>query len=187
MIETAALNQLLFDAFTGKMTWLAASRQYSLPDFIDAFHRTRATMQKTLEDVTDAQVAYQAPTVPTWSLSETVTHLVYSQSFYYNALLEITSSQLPHIAEAARGFGEGSKQNIAAAVLRQMLLEATVLIDEGLAKTAATHDPTRVTRNPFFGDVDYATWVLLMLGHEVDHVRQSIVVRRLARAALPVS
>lgn len=82
MIETATLNQLIFDAFTGKITWLTASRQYPLDEFITAFSRTRATMQKTLDGLTDAQVAFQAPSVPTWSLSETVTHLVYSQDCF---------------------------------------------------------------------------------------------------------
>lgn len=99
--------------------------------------------------------------------------------------MEITSSQLPHIVEAAKGFGEGAKQAIPAAELRQMLSEATIVINNGIEQTRHNFDTTRTTQNPLFGEVNYATWVLLMLGHEIDHVRQSIVMRRLARAALP--
>jgi hypothetical protein len=35
--------------------------------------------------------------------------------------------------------------------------------------------------NEFFGVCNYQTWVLLLLGHEVDHLRQIIAMRRLAR------
>lgn len=183
MIETQTLNALLLEAFSGKITWLQASMRYPLDEFIDAFHRTRALMEKTVGDMTDSQVAYTADANPTWSISEAVTHLIYSQGFYHNQLLDITTSQLPHILEAAKGFGEGAKQNISAEELRTNLGKATATIYDAIEKTRGTHDPKRITRSPFFGDVNYETWILLMLGHEVDHIRQSILMRRLARAA----
>ena len=183
MIETQALNQLLLEAFSGKITWLQASTRYPLEEYIDSFHRTRALMEKTVSDMTDAQVAYAADANPTWSISEAVTHLIFSQNFYYNQLLEITTSELPHILEAAKGFGEGSKQNVPAEELRVNLRKATILINDAIEKTRVSHDTARVTRNPLFGDVNYETWILLLLGHEVDHIRQSILMRRLARAA----
>ncbi len=185
MIETAPLNQLIFDAFTGKTTWLWASGRYPLAEFIDSFLRTRATMQRTLERLTDAQVAYQAPGIPTWSLSETITHLIYSQNGYYNQLLDVTGLQLPHLVEAARGYGEGARQNVPAQTLREGLQKATTFIEEGLEKTRGSYDPKLIVRNPLFGEATYVTWVLLMLAHETDHVRQAIVMRRLAKAALP--
>src|SRR5437773_2119209 len=54
----------------------------------------------------------------------------YSQHFYHNQLLDITTSELPHIAEAAKGFGEGARRNLPAAELRNMLDAATVVIAE---------------------------------------------------------
>src|SRR5262249_51757187 len=148
------------------------------------FHRTRALLEKTVGDMTDAQVAYTADANPTWSISEAVTHLIYSQGFYHNQLLDITTSELPHVLEAAKGFGEGSKQNVLAAELRLTLSTATATINDAIEKTRGNHDPARITRSPFFGDVNYETWILLLLGHEVDHIRQSILMRRLARAAI---
>ncbi len=185
MIETADFNTLILNAFTGKTTWLWASQQYPLGDFIDTFHRTRASMQKTVDGLTDGQAAFHMDGVSTWSLSETITHLVFSQGFYHNALLDISDSGIPHITEAARGFGEGGRVNVPADELRTMLREATILINDAIEKTRITYDPALTTRNRFFGEVTYATWILLLTAHEVDHVRQSIVMRRYARTNLP--
>jgi len=184
-LDTPTLNQLIFDAFTGKTTWLEASTRYPLEDFIAAFKQTRATMLRTMEGTTDAQVAYTDPSNPLWSLSETVTHLMYTQNLYHNCLVDISNVQLPHMAEAARGLGEGAKLGISADALRQDLQKATSRIVDILEKTRVAADPVRTTSNAFFGTMTYTTWVLAMLGHEVDHVRQAIVMRRLAKAAQP--
>jgi hypothetical protein len=185
MLDTATMNQLVLDAFTGKITWLAASQMFPLDDFIEAFFRTRATMQKTLDGMTDAQVAYSSPGVPTWPLSDTITHLIYSQNFYHNHLLEITSSQLPHLVEAAKGFGEGAIPNQPAEWLSKRLVHATDVIRECFERTRPNYDPLKTTFFAPFGECNYATWTLLLLGHEIDHVRQSILMRRLAKRALP--
>jgi hypothetical protein len=78
MIDIPVLNQLILDAFTGKMTWFDASKQYPVDEFIASFRRTRDAMYKTISDLSDAHAAYQAEGNPTWSLSEMVTHLIYS-------------------------------------------------------------------------------------------------------------
>ncbi len=66
-----------------------------------------------------------------------------------------------------------------------MLYAATLLINEAIEKTRAAYDPKHSTHNRFFGEVTYATWILLLSAHEVDHVRQSIVMRRYARIGVP--
>ena len=185
MLDGAVLNQLIFDAFTGKMSWYQASQQHPVDDFIEAFYRTRATMRKQLDGLTDAQANFYSEQMGVWSLSETVTHLIFSQNAYYNGLLDITSLQRPHLSEAARGFGEGSHQGIAAAELRTRLDAATALMTDVINETRGNYDPSRIGRNPLFGDVSYATGILLLLGHEIDHVRQAIAMRRAARAAFP--
>ena len=185
MLDTTALNQLLLEGFSGKITWLEASTRYSLEEFIEAFKRTRDLMQKNLDGLTDAQVSFVIEGNPTWSISEMVTHLIYSQAAYYNFLLDITSSTLPHIAEAAKGFGEGAKTGIAADELRANLAKATTQIYDTIERTRGNNDPTRITTTPLFGRCNYQTWILLLLGHETDHVRQGIVMRRAARAAIP--
>lgn len=112
---------------------------------------------------------------------------VYSQNFYYNQLLDITTSELPHILEAAKGFGEGAKIGRPATELRDNLVKATGVITAAIAQTRTNYDVARITDTGprFFGKVNYPTWILLLLGHEVDHVRQGIVMRRAARAAVP--
>lgn len=187
MLDTATLNALLLEAFNGQITWLEASRRYPVEEFIETFHSTRTRMESVVAGLTDEQATYVSPAHPIWSISETVTHLIYSQAFYYNKLLDIapTTSQLPHIVEAATGFGEGARQGVPAALLHARLVEATQFITTALTDTRANADPEKIENSPLFGLCAYQTWVLLLLGHEVDHVRQASVMRRLARAALP--
>ncbi len=58
----------------------------------------------------------------------------------------------------------------------------TATLNALLAGSLHRTNDRRVEQNQFFGACTYKTWVLLLLGHEVDHVRQAIVMRRLARA-----
>jgi len=182
MIDSSVLNPLILEAFTGKTTWLEASTRFPLDEFIETFYATRPRIASALEDLTDAQVAFASPVHPFWSISESVTHLIYSQGFYLNKLLDISTSQLPHAVEAARGFGEGAKPGIPAAQLRQRLATATEQIHTAIDGTRLNHDPDKSEVNEFFGVCTYKTWVLLLLGHELDHLRQIVAMRRVARS-----
>jgi hypothetical protein len=86
------------------------------------------------------------------------------------------------VLEAAKGFGEGAKQNLPAAELRQRLAAATTQIHLAIESTRLNTDHTRTENSSAFGVCDYRTWVLLLLGHEMDHVRQANLVRRVALA-----
>ena len=182
MIDSETLNPLLLEAFTGKTTWLEASTRFPLDEFIETFYATRPRIVNAVEDLTDIQVAFASPVHPFWSISESVTHMIYTQGFYLNKLLDISTSQLPHAVEAARGFGEGAKQRIPAVQLRQRLRAATEQIQTAIEGTRQGHDPNKSEVNEFFGVCTYRTWMLLLLGHEVDHLRQIIAMRRVARA-----
>ncbi|MFN8383906.1 MAG: DinB family protein [Anaerolineales bacterium] len=181
MINSDALAPLILSAFTKEISWLEASSRYSLDEFIDTFFQTRARTHEILEKLTDAQVAFSSPAHPFWSLSESVTHLIYTQGFYHNKLLDISTSQLAHLVEAARGFGEGAKQNISVKDLRISLNTATERIQSVIEQTRHSHDIEKTEVHPVFGICNYKTWILLMLAHEVDHLRQMGAMRRLAR------
>src|SRR5262249_48835291 len=131
--------------------------------------------------LSDTQAAYATDTNPIWSISETVTHLIYSQNGYHNWLLDVTVSYMPHLVEAAKGFGQGARPNRPAEELRLALRIGTDRIREAIDITRPTLDPKRVVPNPLFGEVDYTTLILLLCAHEVDHVRQAIIMRRLSR------
>jgi len=180
MIETPVLNLLITNAFTGKTTWLQASQLYPVSEFVDAFYRTRAAMQRNIDDLTDEQVAYSTDSNPIWSLSETITHIIYSQNGYHNFLLDLSASPTHHLLEAAKGFGEGAKPGQPADDLRRALRDATDRIHQLIDETLPVHDPALHNMNPLFGRVNYSTVVLLLCAHEVDHVRQAIVMRRLS-------
>jgi hypothetical protein len=182
MIDLDALNPLIISAFTRQITWLEASNHYSLDEFIETFYATRPRIMNAIESLTDAQVAFASPVHPFWSISESITHLIYSQGFYLNKLLDISTSQLPHAVEAARGFGEGARQGLSAAQLRLLLSAATEQIHAAIEGTRHKHAPDRSEVNEFFGVCTYKTWVLLLLGHELDHLRQVVAMRRIIRA-----
>ena len=181
MIPSEELNPLILSAFTKQITWLEASNQYSLDEFIETFFSTRSRTQELLEGLNDSQVAFASNVHPFWTISESITHLIHSQGFYLNTMLDIATSQLPHVVEAARGFGEGAKQDIPAEQLRTNLRFATEQIQTAIEGTRNSHDPQKTDSNSFFGVCTYKTWVLLLLAHEVDHVRQIAAMRSVAR------
>jgi hypothetical protein len=181
MISSDILNPLILAAFNRETTWLEASTHHPLDEFIETFYSTRARTVATLDQLTDAQVAYSSTVHPFWSISESVTHLVYTQGFYHNKLVEISTSQLPHAVEAARGFGEGAKQNVSVENLQQQLSKATKQIRIAIEGTRNAHNADKTEVNSAFGVCNYKTWMLLMLAHEVDHLRQMAAMRGLAR------
>ncbi len=181
MLDSKTLNDLLEQAFTGQISWLEASNCFPLDELIETFFDLRERVEGALDGLTDAQVAYVSPAHSIWSISESVTHLIYSQGFYYNKLLDLATSDLPHTIEAARGFGEGARPSQPADELRQRLATMTEKIRIALEATRISHDPGKTETHEFFGVCAYRTWVLLLLGHEVDHLRQIFAMRRLAR------
>ena len=182
MIPSGILNPLILSAFTKEMTWLEASTRHALDEFIETFYHMRERTEENLADLTDAHTAFSSPAHSLWSVSETITHLIYSQGFYHNKILEISTSQLPHILEAARGFGEGAQQKIPADELRANLAKATQQIRVAIDGTRNSHDPDKI-ENGLFGICNYKTWILLLLAHETDHLRQLAAMRRLARTS----
>ena len=183
MITSEVLNPLVLSAFAKEITWLEASTRFPLDDFIDTFYRTRERTRASLEGLTDTQVAYASKVHPFWSISESITHLVFSQGFYHNKLLDISTSQLAHAVEAPRGFGEGAKLNIPESELSASLSTATSRIRVVIEGTRRNHNPEKIDVNSAFGKCTYNTWMLLMLGHEVDHLRQIAAMRGLARTS----
>lgn len=181
MIPSEILNPLLLSAYTKEITWLEASTRHSLDEFIETFFHTRERTRDRLENLTDEQAAFVSNVHPFWSISESVTHLIHTQGFYHNKLLEISTSQLPHIVEAAKGFGEGARQNMPVQDLRVSLSAATERIRAVFEATSKSHDPARTEVNAAFGVCNYRTWTLLLLAHEVDHLRQIAAMRSVAR------
>lgn len=181
MLTSDVLNPLLHSAFIKEITWFEASQRFSLGEIIETFHNTRKRMQEALEGMTDVQVAFASPAYSLWSVSESITHLIYSQGFYINKLLDITVSAMPHIVEAARGFGEGAKVGVPAEQLRKRLVFATEQVTTAIEGTRDAHDHAKTETNEFFGVCNYQTWMLLLLAHEIDHFRQVAAMRRLAR------
>ncbi len=182
MIPSDVLSPVLRDGLARNISWFDAAARFDLDELITTFYDTRERSLEALDGLTDAQVTFASPVHPLWSVSETITHLIYSQGFYHNKLLDLATSELPHVIEAARGFGEGARTGVSAQELRRMLEQASEQIKSAIEATRRVHDPQRSEFNEYFGVCNYKTWILLLLGHEVDHLRQIVAMRRLARA-----
>lgn len=181
MINSDVLTPVLLDGLTHKITWLEASTRFALDELIETFYATRERVTEMIAELTDEQAAFASPVHPFWSISESITHLIYSQGFYHNKLLDIATSDLPHVVEAARGMGEGAKPGIPAQELHCRLAAATEQIHAAIENTRHTYNPHKTETNELFGVCNYQTWILLLLGHEIDHLRQIIAMRRLSR------
>ena len=96
MIPFDVLNPLILSAYTKEMTWLEASARHSLDELIDTFYATRVKTHDALNDLTDEQVWFASKVHPFWTIGESITHLIYTQGFYHNKLLDISTSQMPH-------------------------------------------------------------------------------------------
>lgn len=182
MINSDVLNPVLISAVNKEITWLEGSTRFPLEEMIETFYRTRERTRASLEGLTDEQVAFTSPVDPYWSISESITHLIFTQGFYHNKLLDISTSQLAHAVEAPRGFGEGAKTNIPASELVASLTSATSRIRVVIEGTHRNHNPEKIEDHTAFGKCTYNTWMLLLLGHEVDHLRQIVAIRGLARS-----
>lgn len=181
MISSEELNPLILSAFTGEISWLEAASRHPLDEFIETFFYMRERTHERLQGLTDEQAAYTSETHPFWSISESITHLIHTQGFYHNKLLDISTSQMPHVVEAAKGFGEGAKQNVRVRDLTVSLATATEQIRLVIEETRNSHDPEKTERNPAFGLCNYKTWILLLLAHEADHLRQIAAMRSVAK------
>ena len=181
MLSSDVLNPLLNNAYTRRITWLEASTRHTLDEFIETFYYMRKRTQESLGGMSDAQVAFASPAHSIWSVSESITHLIYTQGFYINKLLAVSTSAIPHIVEAARGFGEGAQTGISADELRERMMGATEQVETAIEGTRHNHDLEKMEANELFGLCNYQTWMLLLLAHEVDHLHQIVAMRRLAR------
>lgn len=153
------------------MTWLEASNQYSLDEFIDTFFYTRERTQELLDGLKrlSSCVRFRCPSL-----------LVDQRVDYTFGLFARLLSQHPagyrHQPVAARRrsrarTGEGAKQNMPAEQLHKNLQFATEQIHTAIEGTRGNHDPEKAVTNSIFGVCTYKTWVLLLLAHEVDHLR----------------
>jgi hypothetical protein len=105
ILSTETLNALLLEAFSRQTNWMDAATRYPVEDFIDTFYAIRTLMQKTIADLGDAEAWFASPVHPFWSICETITHLVYTQGFYPNKLLDLVgydSRRQPAVSRLAK-------------------------------------------------------------------------------------
>ena len=151
MLDFNVFTSQLEEVFAGKRTLLDVSTNFALDDAIEALYSTRPRVIEALENLTDAQVAFTSTVHPFWSISETITHLIFSENLYLNKLLDVSTSQLPHAVEAARGMGEGAKTGIPADELRQKLAAATQELNAVIEDTRHSHDPEKTETHQLLG------------------------------------
>src|SRR5262245_20418818 len=144
MLDPTTLAPLFTEAFSRQITFNDAAGRYTLDEWIETFRAARTGMLEVLDGLTDAQAAYASPANPLWSISETISHVAFTQNLHYNILLVQAPTILPHMAEAPRGGGEGAQTGLPVAELRTQLEQATERINQAIEATRHAHDAQRI-------------------------------------------
>jgi len=166
-------RRLVMSAFSGKITFLDASNQFTADEIIESFHRVRRATVRALDHLSDDQVK-TAPADGSWSISQMVSHLVYTQENYDTALMNFASVSFAPTLIVAREFGAGAQIDLGVEQLRRLLEEATERIDNTFERTRFFYDPFKIIPHPAYGDAGYTTWLVFLLMHEIDHGTQVV-------------
>src|SRR5262245_11439471 len=102
-LDSATIEAIASEFFrSGRQKSLSdLAKPYSVDELLRAFENLRRSMGRLLNNLTEQQISFN-PDENTYSLSEVVSHLIASQGNTYNALIDITSSKLPHIDPVPR-------------------------------------------------------------------------------------
>jgi hypothetical protein len=152
---------------------------YTVQDLADAFATLRRTMQRLIAGMSSAQLDW-SPDANTFSLSEIFSHVAMAQNLTYNLLLDNAASDLPHIDPVPRSAGGGSERSVPLAELQARLTKATEMLT-GLIQTVivSAEGSTRLSRHPLFGNMTAKGALLFQLGHDLDHLKQAQLLRRM--------
>jgi hypothetical protein len=155
----------------------AVAEEFEMEDMLRAFENVRRNMVKMVTEMTPEQVNFN-PDAETYSLSEVFTHIVSAQGNVYNGFLDTGESTRPHIDPIPRGAGAGAEKGKLPTQIGQELQEAT---DQLIMIVRETYDPAnkRTIPSPLRGEsLTQKAMMLFQLLHDLDHFRQSQMLRR---------
>ena len=175
-LNAATIDQFAARVFRGEAQIEQIIESYSMDELLRAFEGSRRGMLRLLNGLNEAQINF-TPDPNTYSLSEVVSHIVASQGNVYNAFIDLSLAERPHIDPVPRNPGGGAQKGLSAEVLQAEFQKATNDLVE-LAR--ATYDPTIKTQIEYnqFGKLSYKGFMFFQLVHDLDHIKQAQTLRR---------
>lgn len=160
------------------------ARRYTLDELSEALRMTRGMLQALAEGWTQEQLlarpagasaAEQAEPSSQgedrWSATEALTHLVVTQNWYMLHMDRLLGRRTQY-EQMPRGLGDQARQDVPKEELARRLGEATERLLGYVASIPADADLTAARASTFFGDLSLRGWVMLAVGHDLDHLAQ---------------
>lgn len=150
--------------------------RYTLAELAEALRMTRGMLQALADGWTQEQLLARPAGEggmhdDYWSATEALTHLVVTQNWYMLHMGRLLGrheqfERMPH------GLGDQARQDLTKDELRRTLSEATERLLGYVASIPADADLTAARSSTFFGDLSLRGWVMLAVGHDLDHLAQ---------------
>lgn len=162
----------------GETTIEQAAEQYTLPALADALRMTRGMLQTIADGWSQEQLLARSAGAKTasgtedrWSATEALTHLCVTQSWYMLHMDRLLGRRAQY-EEMPRGLGDQARQDVSKTELEEKLRTATNRLLDYIASIPADADLTARRDSTFFGDLSLRGWVMLAIGHDLDHLAQ---------------
>lgn len=166
------------------------ARRYTLDELSEALRMTRGTLQALVEGWTQEQLLARpagasvdadeggveqseqtGQSEDRWSATEALTHLVVTQNWYMLHMDRLLGRREQYDA-MPRGLGDQARQDVPKDELTRRLSGATERLLTYVASIPADADFDSARSSTFFGDLSLRGWVMLAVGHDLDHLAQ---------------
>ncbi len=174
------LTALRRRTLSGELSIEQAATQYSLADLAEALRMTRATAQALVEGWSQEQLTWQPPAAQSdtpangedrWSATEAVTHLIATENWYLLHMGRLVGTR-EHFDVMPRGLGDHAVNTVPKEALAAQLSAATERMLSDIAAIPADADLNARRDSIFFGELSLRGWVMLAIGHDIDHTAQ---------------
>lgn len=165
-----------------------AAEAYTLGELAEALRMTRGMLQAIADGWTQEQLLARPAGSATdasvgedrWSATEALSHLMVTQNWYMLHMDRLLGRRNQY-EQMPRGLGDQARQDVSKAELSRGLRAATERLLEYIASIPANADSTAARSSTYFGDLTLRGWVMLAIGHDVDHLSQ---IERVAEQAV---
>jgi hypothetical protein len=156
------------------------AQRYTLAELGEALRMTRGMLQAIVDGWTQEQLLVQPPGATDegadgdqdrWSATQAITHLIATQNWYLLHMNKLLGRS-ERFDVMPRGLGDQARSDVPQQVLAADLRSATERLLSYIQSIPPDADLTSARSSTFFGDLSLRGWVMLAIGHDLDHLAQ---------------
>lgn len=147
---------------------------YTLAELTEALRMTRGMLQAIADGWTQEQLLArptEAEGADHWSATEAMTHLMVTQNWYMLHMDRLLGRRNQY-EQMPRGLGDQARQDVTKDELSRSLAAATERMLGYVESIPADADLAAARSSTYFGDLSLRGWVMLAIGHDLDHLTQ---------------